>query len=238
MADKINIVTTEAEKIIRWGKEPQDRQRFRLMYFNDAYCFEITKADNDGKFKSKDAKSIAVYFSNIRPIEFANTFRELYMRIKRINDGEKIPKEDNHIIHHNGKNNNIKDATQKITFNIYSNDKEDRKGAWSGYIRIDKKAKDSDKDENAVFFFGGARHLYRASDNKEATDYDVFTFLQTLEEIMKSCGARTNLSRHEHLRRWLEGEKEAKEGNAQGSESKGDTKKKYDKDSDDDEWPF
>lgn len=193
------IVSTELYGKVFWNnKDPEKNRRFTISLLNNSAQFTITEADKEGKFKDGERFSVTMPYFNHAAL--SNMCKELMERLKNINSGKKVEK-DNLIIF-SGRS--LKEARQKIEFNLYSaDDNSEYKRPFVGYIKLSKRKDAEDKWEDKIIWLPTAKVVYRSAESKSATDYDTYTMLQDIAASSDAIVSRSSLSRDAHLKKYL-----------------------------------
>ena len=220
------IVSTELYGKVFWNnKEPEKNKRFTISLLNNSAQFTITDADKEGKFKGDRFSVTMPYFNHAA---LSNICKELMNRLKDINSGKKVEKDS--LIIFSGRS--LKDARQKIEFNIYSSDENaEFKRPFIGYLKLSKRKEAEDKWEDKIIWLPTAKVIYRSNENKSATDYETYTMLQDIASSSDAIVSRSSLSRDAHLKKYLKqlyGNEEDGNNNHRGKSSS----------SEDDSFPF
>lgn len=220
------IVSTELYGKVFWNnKDPEKNKRFTISLLNNSAQFTITDADKDGKFKGDRFSVTMPYFNHAA---LSNICKELMNRLKDINSGKKVEKDS--LIIFSGRS--LKDARQKIEFNIYSSDENaEFKRPFIGYLKLSKRKEADDKWEDKIIWLPTAKVIYRSNENKSATDYETYTMLQDIASSSDAIVSRSSLSRDAHLKKYLKqlyGNEEDGNNNYRGKSSS----------SEDDSFPF
>lgn len=220
------IVSTELYGKVFWNnKDPEKNKRFTISLLNNSAQFTITDADKDGKFKGDRFSVTMPYFNHAA---LSNICKELMNRLKDINSGKKVEKDS--LIIFSGRS--LKDARQKIEFNIYSSDENaEFKRPFIGYLKLSKRKEAEDKWEDKIIWLPTAKVIYRSNENKSATDYETYTMLQDIASSSDAIVSRSSLSRDAHLKKYLKqlyGNEEDGNNNYRGKSSS----------SEDDSFPF
>ena len=130
----------------------------------------------------------------------SNICKELMNRLKDINSGKKVEKDS--LIIFSGRS--LKDARQKIEFNIYSSDENaEFKRPFIGYLKLSKRKEADDKWEDKIIWLPTAKVIYRSNETKSATDYETYTMLQDIASSSDAIVSRSSLSRDAHLKKYL-----------------------------------
>ena len=192
------IVSTELYGKVFWNnKDPEKNKRFTISLLNNSAQFTITDADKDGKFKGDRFSVTMPYFNHAA---LSNICKELMNRLKDINSGKKVEKDS--LIIFSGRS--LKDARQKIEFNIYSSDENaEFKRPFIGYLKLSKRKEADDKWEDKIIWLPTAKVIYRSNENKSATDYETYTMLQDIASSSDAIVSRSSLSRDAHLKKYL-----------------------------------
>ena len=193
------IVSTEIfGKVFFNNKDPEKNKRFTISMLNNSVQFTIYSADKDGKFKDGERFSVTIPYFNHAAL--SNICKEIMNRLVDINAGKKIEK-DNLIIF-SGRS--LKEARQKIEFNLYSaDDNSEFKRPFTGYIKLAKRKEAEDKWDERVIWLPTAKVIYRGGENKSATDYDVYAMLQEIAATSDAIISRSSISRDAHLKKYL-----------------------------------
>lgn len=220
------IVSTELYGKVFWNnKDPEKNKRFTISLLNNSAQFTITDADKDGKFKGDRFSVTMPYFNHAA---LSNICKELMNRLKDINSGKKVEKDS--LIIFSGRS--LKDARQKIEFNIYSSDENaEFKRPFIGYLKLSKRKEADDKWEDKIIWLPTAKVIYRSNETKSATDYETYTMLQDIASSSDAIVSRSSLSRDAHLKKYLKqlyGNEEDGNNNYRGKSSS----------SEDDSFPF
>lgn len=192
------IVSTELYGKVFWNnKDPEKNKRFTISLLNNSAQFTITDADKDGKFKGDRFSVTMPYFNHAA---LSNICKELMNRLKDINSGKKVEKDS--LIIFSGRS--LKDARQKIEFNIYSSDENaEFKRPFIGYLKLSKRKEADDKWEDKIIWLPTAKVIYRSNETKSATDYETYTMLQDIASSSDAIVSRSSLSRDAHLKKYL-----------------------------------
>lgn len=220
------IVSTELYGKVFWNnKDPEKNKRFTISLLNNSAQFTITDADKEGKFKGDRFSVTMPYFNHAA---LSNICKELMNRLKDINSGKKVEKDS--LIIFSGRS--LKDARQKIEFNIYSSDENaEFKRPFIGYLKLSKRKEADDKWEDKIIWLPTAKVIYRSNENKSATDYETYTMLQDIASSSDAIVSRSSLSRDAHLKKYLKqlyGNEDDDRGSYKGKTSS----------SEDDSFPF
>lgn len=193
------IVSTEIfGKVFFNNKDPEKNKRFTISMLNNSVQFTIYSADKDGKFKDGERFSVTIPYFNHAAL--SNICKEIMDRLVDINAGKKVEK-DNLIIF-SGRS--LKEARQKIEFNLYSaDDNSEFKRPFTGYIKLAKRKEAEDKWDERVIWLPTAKVIYRGGENKSATDYDVYAMLQEIAATSDAIISRSSISRDAHLKKYL-----------------------------------
>lgn len=193
------IVSTEIfGKVFFNNKDPEKNKRFTISMLNNSVQFTIYSADKDGKFKDGERFSVTIPYFNHAAL--SNICKEIMNRLVDINAGKKVEK-DNLIIF-SGRS--LKEARQKIEFNLYSaDDNSEFKRPFTGYIKLAKRKEAEDKWDERVIWLPTAKVIYRGGENKSATDYDVYAMLQEIAATSDAIISRSSISRDAHLKKYL-----------------------------------
>lgn len=193
------IVSTEIfGKVFFNNKDPEKNKRFTISMLNNSVQFTIYSADKDGKFKDGERFSVTIPYFNHAAL--SNICKEIMDRLVDINTGKKVEK-DNLIIF-SGRS--LKEARQKIEFNLYSaDDNSEFKRPFTGYIKLAKRKEAEDKWDERVIWLPTAKVIYRGGENKSATDYDVYAMLQEIAATSDAIISRSSISRDAHLKKYL-----------------------------------
>lgn len=192
------IVSTELYGKVFWNnKDPEKNKRFTISLLNNSAQFTITDADKDGKFKGDRFSVTMPYFNHAA---LSNICKELMNRLKDINSGKKVEKDS--LIIFSGRS--LKDARQKIEFNIYSSDENaEFKRPFIGYLKLSKRKEADDKWEDKIIWLPTSKVIYRSNETKSATDYETYTMLQDIASSSDAIVSRSSLSRDAHLKKYL-----------------------------------
>lgn len=198
--NKDNIEVTQLDSFVKWSTTPGKSQRFAVNFFNSGYQFSIMNQGESGKF---DGTRVSVVFPNFDEMAFVFMLDETIQNIKdMVNKGKTVDRVPLFI--HNGKNGNIKEATNKLEIVAFTDTRDtNQKGLFSGYIRITKTNKETNKEESATFYFPSSKSIFRTSQDKKAEDFKIVTFLEGLKEKFRACASKSCISRDAHFRRSL-----------------------------------
>lgn len=207
-------------------------KRFLVNLLNGGVQFTIESMGSDNKFTS--GQKVSLTFMNFNDMALVNMVEEMINRMEDIIDhGKTIPKEG--LCYHNNKS--IKEATQKLEFNVFSPD-DTARSKYSGYVKLSKK-KDDGKFDDQIIWFGQAKNIFRSteSEKKPSRDYEAYTFLQDLSRIFKSIVARSSLSRDAHFKRYLDNSAK-KDKNSTNNNNNNQKSNNYNNSSFDDDFDF
>lgn len=193
------IVSTEIfGKAFFNNKDPEKNKRFTISMLNNSVQFTIFSADKDGKFKDGEKFSVTIPYFNHAAL--SNICKEMMSRLSTINAGKKVEKDN--LILFSGRS--LKDARQKIEFNLYSaDDNSEFKRPFTGYIKLAKRKDAEDKWDERVIWLPTAKVIYRSGEAKSATDYDAYGMFQEIAATSDAIISRSSISRDAHLKKYL-----------------------------------